>query len=114
MRWKGLCVAVTLCLGAGAAHAAERDVSAGTVQMAQACGWFAIYSCSTRASETQKFINTTGFGFMIDSSSNLFPNFRPGYYCAGDGPVNKARAENFAREGRHTGLAPSAYVKSSC
>jgi hypothetical protein len=84
------------------------------VQMAQACGWFAIYSCSTRASEVQAFIQRTGFGFMIDSSSNMFPNFRPGYFCAGDGPVTKARADSFVREAQHTGLAPTAYIKSSC
>ncbi len=102
------------CMVIGPAVASDSAPSREPVQVVQACGWFAIYSCSTRAGEVQAFIQRTGFGFMIDSSSNMFPNFRPGYFCAGDGPVTKARADYFVREAHHTGLAPTAYLKRSC
>jgi hypothetical protein len=115
MSGRRVLLAITLLLGFGSvAVASERDQPEVPVQVAQACGWFAIYSCSTRAGEVQNFISRTGFGFMIDSSSNMFPNFRPGFYCAGDGPMNKSRADAFVREALHSGMAPTAYAKRSC
>jgi hypothetical protein len=93
---------------------AEPSSTDSPVQLAQDCGWFAIFSCSTRAGEVQRFINRTGYGFMIDSSSSMFPNFRPGYYCAADGPMSRREAQGLVNDARGNGAAPTAYVKSSC
>ena len=81
-------------------------------QLAQVCGWFAIYHCSRSVQEASRFASNYR-GFLIDSSDARLPNFAPGWYCVVDGPTSRDQAMSSAgyarRDGHHT-----AYAKNSC
>jgi hypothetical protein len=86
--------------------------SRGTaIQLAQACGWYAIVYCGGRG-DAQNFSNRTSFGYVIDTNDSDYPNFRGGYYCVVDGPMGRSAALNLAERSRS--FAPTAYAKSAC
>jgi hypothetical protein len=93
---------------------AEAKISppAGSYQVAQACGWYAISVCTRGRGGAQRAANNYG-GYVIDSSSQAYPNFRGGWFCAVEGPSNKRAANRRKREMRQEG-ARSAYVKNGC
>ena len=72
---------------------------AGSYQVAQACGWYAIFSCARNR-------GVTGPGRTIHTDN--YPNFRPGYYCKVMGPF-RTRGEAAARADDYGG-----YAKSAC
>jgi hypothetical protein len=82
-----------------------------TIQLAQACGWYAIVYCGGR-SDAQNFSNRTGFGYVVDTNDSAYPNFRAGYYCVVDGPMGRSAALDLAASSRS--FAPTAYAKSAC
>lgn len=86
--------------------------AAGSYQIAQACGWYAISVCSRGRGRARRAANRYG-GYVIDSSSEAYPNFRPGWYCAVEGPTSKRQANQRKREMREDG-ADSAYIKNGC
>lgn len=72
---------------------------AGSYEVAQACGWYAIFQCA-------KNPGVGGPGRLIYTSD--YPNFRPGWYCRVMGPFgDRGRAVRRAR--RFGG-----YAKSAC
>ncbi len=88
--------------------------SAGSTQVAQVCGWFAISVCSTTFRKAQRAVNRWGEGYVVDTSSSEYPNFAPGYFCAVSGPKSRGAAMATARNMRRAGISSSAYAKSSC
>jgi hypothetical protein len=82
-------------------------------QMAQACGWYAVVHCGSSAS-ARSFAQRAGAGRIINTSSDNFPNFQPGYFCVVQGPMDRRTALEVAADWRARGLSPSAYAKSSC
>jgi hypothetical protein len=71
---------------------------AGDMQVAQMCGWYAIFGCGHNP-------NAPGPGRVI--WTNDYPNFRPGFYCNVIGPSSYDRAVDNAN--RYGG-----YAKSAC
>ncbi len=98
----------------GTAHAQSAASAPERMRIAQACGWYAITSCTRSLRSAQVFARRMGTGRVIDTSSPAFPNFSPGFYCVADGPMPRHRALNAARIWRHEGVAPDAYAKSAC
>lgn len=95
-----LALATTL---AAARHAQASDAPQsrgdGRFEVAQACGWYAVFQCA-------KNPNLGGPGYVI--VTNNFPNFRPGWYCKVLGPFgSQGEAAQMAR--RYGG-----YAKSGC
>jgi len=86
--------------------------STGSYQVAQACGWYAISRCSRGRRGARRGVARHG-GYVIDTSSDAYPNFRPGWYCAVVGPTSRRRAQRRVRDMRYEG-ARSAYIKSGC
>lgn len=80
---------------------------------AGACGWYAILLCSTDFNAAQRWNSANNAGHVINTGSGQFPNFRPGFFCAVIGPVDKGSADAFAAQWRVNG-APTAYVKNAC
>lgn len=117
MRRIGRCVASVLAvagvLGGVAASTPERagPPQKGT-QLAQVCGWFAIYYCSRGYQDAARFAGRYR-GFVIDSSDPRLPNFRPGWYCVAEGPTSRSQALSWAAYARRDGHS-TAYAKSSC
>lgn len=84
----------------------------GSYQVAQACGWYAISVCSRRFGGAQRGANRYG-GYVINSSSAAYPNFRPGWFCSVRGPTSRGQARRFRNVMRSLG-ARTAYVKNAC
>jgi hypothetical protein len=70
----------------------------GRIQVAQSCGWYAIFSCACNP-------QVGGPGYVIDT--NEFPNFRPGYWCNVIGPSDYYTATRNAR-------SYGGYAKQAC
>jgi hypothetical protein len=107
-------LAVAGVLG-GAAASAEPQVirtQRKSVELAQVCGWFAIYHCS-RGHQEAASVAGRYRGFVIDSSDPRLPNFRPGWYCVVEGPTSRSLALSWAGYARRDGHS-TAYAKSSC
>ena len=85
----------------------------GSFRVAQACGWYAIMICTRGAGEAQRWNSANGAGYVINTSSGNYPNFRGGYFCVVEGPQGKGAAEQTAAYWRRNG-APTAYVKNAC
>jgi hypothetical protein len=117
MRRIGRCVASVLAVagifGGVAASTPERagPPQKGT-QLAQVCGWFAIYYCSRGYQDAARFAGRYR-GFVIDSSDPRLPNFRPGWFCVVEGPTGRSQALSWAAYARRDGHS-TAYAKSSC
>jgi hypothetical protein len=113
-----LCTLLVL-LGAGLAMggaASAQDIPPkpalqGT-QYAQTCGWYAIYAC-TRGRGEASGIAARYRGYVINTSSDEFPNFASGWYCVVEGPMNRGQASDLASYARRDGYS-TAYVKNSC
>jgi hypothetical protein len=113
-RWASLTLVIAGVFG-GAAASAQQDAPRPThkgVQLAQVCGWFAIYACS-RGYADAAGVATRYRGYVIDTSDPTYPNFRGGWYCVVEGPTSRDQALALAayarRDGHHT-----AYAKSNC
>jgi hypothetical protein len=108
-----LALAVAGVLGGAAASVPERaGPSQKGTQLAQVCGWFAIYYCSRGYGDAARFAGRYR-GFIIDSSDPRLPNFRPGWYCVAEGPTSRSQALSWAAYARRDGHR-TAYAKSSC
>ena len=115
----GLGIAMSATAIGPQASATPVDPKSGTVtnsrstavQLAQACGWYAIVYCGERR-DAQNFSNRTGFGYVIDTNDSDYPNFRGGYYCVVDGPMGRSATLDLAERSRS--FAPTAYAKSAC
>jgi hypothetical protein len=68
--------------------------------------------CSRGRGGAARAANRYG-GYVIDTSSEAYPNFRPGWYCAVEGPMNKRAANNRKFQMQDEG-ARSAYIKNGC
>lgn len=90
-------------------HAKVLDRS---MRVAQACGWYAIYSCSQSRDEARRFSHEYGLGYVIDTSSDDYPNFRGDYFCVVEGPMSRSAALSKAEDAHQ--FAPSAHAKSAC
>lgn len=96
---------------AASAQAQASRPQKGT-QLAQRCGWYAIYYCSRGYRDAARFADRYR-GFVIDSSDADLPNFRPGWYCVVEGPTSRGEALDWAGYAKRDGH-PEAYAKSSC
>lgn len=107
------CISALAIASFGAlASTANAQSSSGSYQVAQACGWYAISVCSRQPAGARRAANRHG-GYVIDTSSEAYPNFRPGWYCAVVGPTTYRDAERLVQEMRFDG-ANSAYSKNGC
>ncbi len=77
-----------------------------------ACGWYAISACSPSHAEAQNFASQHGTGYVINTSSPEFPNFRPGYFCVVNGPMSYGAANSTVARLRR--VSPTAYAKNGC
>ena len=102
-----------LAATSGFAHAQNAPAAAKPIQVAQACGWYAIMHCGNAAS-ARNYANRTGAGRVINTTSNAYPNFQPGYYCVVQGPMDRGSALNTAASWRNAGFSPTAYAKNAC
>ena len=82
------------------------------VRLAQNCDWYASMLCSRSAGEAQRWSRNNGVGYVVNTSSNDYPNFAAGYFCVVEGPMSQGRAQATANSYR--GISPQAYVKNSC
>ena len=80
------------------------------VRLVQACGWYAISTCSRRPGPARRAADDYG-GYVVRTDG--IANFRPGWYCAVEGPVSKERAERRMWQMQDLG-ADSAYIKFGC
>lgn len=78
----------------------------------QACGFYAILGCYGTRGEAQRWSNQIDEGYVINTTSAEYPNFRSGYYCVVNGPTSRGRAQSIAAGWRS--VIPSAYVKNAC
>jgi hypothetical protein len=86
---------------------------ADTVRMAQSACWYAVYFCSRNQGEASRWARDRRHpGSVLNTSSDEFPNFAPGYYCVADGPMGQRAAQNAAARARN--VAPTSYAKSAC
>jgi hypothetical protein len=92
------CVPVIALAVAGALAASGASAEQARVRLAQACGWYAIFSCGHNP-------NAQGPGHVVWTSD--YPNFRPGFYCNVIGPSSYDSAVDNAN--RYGG-----YAKSAC
>jgi hypothetical protein len=98
-------------------HAAEPATPAlrsskTLMQMAQNCGWFAILGCFPSRGVAESWNDRIEGGYVINTSSAAYPNFRPGSYCVVNGPTSRGRAQSVAAGWRR--WIPDAYAKNSC
>jgi hypothetical protein len=108
-------LAIVGVLGGAVASAEPQRISRPPqkgVQLAQVCGWFAIYYCS-RGYQEAASVAARYRGFVVDSSDPRLPNFRPGWYCVAEGPTGRLQALDWAAYARRDGFS-TAYAKSSC
>jgi hypothetical protein len=84
---------------------------AGKIRLAQAC-WYAIMACSTSRAEANRWANNHGVGYVINTSSDEFPNFTRGYFCVVEGPMGQSEAQATARSYRN--ISPTSYAKRGC
>jgi len=122
--FKHLIAALAFCVATTSAALSAGTISqlreqplakpAGSYQVAQACGWYAISVCSKKWGPAQDAVDEWGSGYAINTSSSDFPNFRGGWKCAVDGPKTKKAARSTAKLMRKRGVSKSAYAKSAC
>lgn len=77
------------------------------------CGWYAIAYCSEYESSAATVGSKLRAGIINTNLRGAYPNFRPGWYCAGIGPLDKRRAVELADRYKRLGYA-TAYAKNAC
>jgi hypothetical protein len=87
-------------------------IDQGLIRPVQACGFYAILGCYGTRGEAQRWSNQIDAGYVINTTSAEYPNFRSGYYCVVNGPTSRGQAQGIAASWR--GVVPSAYVKNAC
>ncbi len=114
MSLRVLAAAAALMFTAGIAHAndVEQRVAPGPggIQLAQACGWYAIGTCSRRPGPARRSANRVG-GYVIDTST--VGGFRGGFFCNVMGPQSRRQARMDRNYMRRQGLS-TAYIKYGC
>lgn len=103
-----LALALSATLAAGSANAHH----SGKKKSYAACGWYAISTCSTSYNAAQNGADNFG-GYVINTSSSKYPNFRGGYFCSVRGAFSKNKARKIRNNMRYNG-AKSAYIKNAC
>ena len=95
--------------GVGGQVSGNRLVRDATPPLTQniACGYYVISGCYRSSSSARRRARRIG-GYVVNTSSRAFPNFRPGYFCAVFGPYSYGTAR---RKSRY--IKPS-YVKNGC
>ncbi|MEM7774149.1 MAG: hypothetical protein AAF732_00965 [Pseudomonadota bacterium] len=86
---------------------APRD---GAVELAQACGWYAIATCSRRPGPARRSAGRIG-GYVVLTDN--IGNFEPGWFCAVIGPQGKPGAWQ-DRDFMRSAGEDSAYIKYGC
>jgi hypothetical protein len=81
-----------------------------SAQISQACGWYAISSCSRSHDGAQESADQYG-GYVVNTDD--YRDFAGGYYCSVVGPKSREAAEITAERMRDRG-ADDAYIKYSC
>jgi len=81
-----------------------------SVQLAQACGWYAISVCSRSPRGARRGARRYG-GYVV--LTDRIANFRPGWYCSVMGPSNKRQARRMMWRMQDDG-ARTAYIKYGC
>lgn len=99
-------LAVSLAPSQG--HAGQTSAT-GEYKVAQACGWFAIYTCHRSYGAAKRVANKRP-GYVVNT--NHYPNFRNGWYCVASGPTSRRKAKHMARKNRW--WASTSYAKRSC
>src|SRR5262249_29592192 len=72
------------------------------------CGWYAISFCSKSRADAENWSRSRD-GFVIDTDSPDYPNFRAGWYCVVKGPMSRTEALSEAERFRR--FVPTAYAK---
>ena len=98
--------------GTGIEPARTAPRPAEGVRVAQNCGWYAIMLCSRSGGEAQRWSRNHGVGYVVNTSSNDYPNFASGWFCVVEGPMGQGRAQ--ATANGYRGISPQAYVKNAC
>lgn len=107
-----LAASAIVMFSAGLAHATDSGVPVEPkgFKIAQACGWYAVGTCSRRPGPARR--SARRFGGYVVRTDNV-ANFRPGWFCSVMGPGNKAAAYQNRDYMRSVGLY-SAYIKFGC
>ena len=82
------------------------------VSPVQACGFYAILGCFRTPAEAARWNGQIQGGYVINTTSQAYPNFRPGYFCVVAGPTGNGQAQGIAASWRR--YIPDAYVKNAC
>jgi hypothetical protein len=82
------------------------------VRVAQSSCWYVVLYCKTSKANVESWSQTNG-GEVINTSSDEFPGFTRGYYCAVVGPLKSRAAAQSEAVTWRSGAAPDAYVKDS-
>ena len=85
------------------------------IQVAQRCGLYVIGTCSRSSREANREADEIGLGYVINTSSSNYPNFRSGFYCVVEGPLDdRYEAEAIRRRWLRRGAPSSTYIKDAC
>lgn len=80
------------------------------VRVAQSTCWYVVLYCKPSKRAVENWSSANG-GEVIDTSSDEFPNFSRGYFCAVVGPLKSRSAAQAEAKHWQAGAAPDAYVK---
>ena len=81
-----------------------------SVRVAESTCWYVVLYCKKSKSDVENWKQLNG-GEVINTSSDEFPGFAPGFYCAVVGPLkSRAGAQSEAAQWRKR-ASPDAYVK---
>jgi hypothetical protein len=76
-------------------------------------GWYAIAYCSTDWQQARDVQRSIG-GAIIDTNDRVsYPNFRQGWYCVGQGPLDKSTSLSATERMKSQGYG-TAYIKNAC
>lgn len=99
--------AFAFAVAAAFVPAMPAEASDSSYEVAQACGWYAIVGCS-RSWEGANREAPPGT-YVVNTGD--YPNFRPGWFCAVDGPYASQRQVPIGKWRQWRG---DAYVKNAC
>jgi len=98
MRWK---LAAAMLLS---------SMIASPVLAAESTCWYVVLYCKPDKRNVENWSRQHG-GEVIDTSSDEFPNFTRGFFCAVVGPLKSRSAAQAEAKSWQTRAAPEAYVK---
>jgi hypothetical protein len=117
LRTIGAAILLSSLAVAGAHPVAPQDDRASApapaqVRVAQSACWYVVLYCKTSKANVESWSQTNG-GEVINTSSDEFPGFTRGYFCAVVGPLKSRAAAQSEAVTWRAGAAPDAYVKDS-